>query len=298
MKSFITLLLLALTVCNFINEREVQYLKENAPYEVYDVNENPFKDWTEDEIRGLFGVVLEDVNEEEKENEVYVPSNDLPESFDGREQWPNCVQEIRDQQRCGSCWAFSALSSFAQRICLSTGAKTKVVLSVQYLVSCDPNNFGCQGGYLERTWAFLEDQGDCTESCYPYESGNGTTTKCSVPPCKDGSEWKTYKAKNSKGFSTVDAIKKEVYEHGYIQTGFTVYSDFMSYKGGIYEHKSGYVMGGHAVVIVGWGVENGVHYWIAQNSWGNNWGENGFFRIKFGQCGFDSRGYAGLYAGN
>ncbi len=67
MRSFITLLLLVLTTCNFINEREVQYLKENAPYEVYDVNENPFKDWSEDEIRGLFGVVLNEVNEEEKE---------------------------------------------------------------------------------------------------------------------------------------------------------------------------------------------------------------------------------------
>ena len=298
MKSFITLLLLALTVCNFINEREVQYLKENAPYEVYDVNENPFKDWTEDEIRGLFGVVLEDVNEEEKENEVYVPSNDLPEAFDGRKEWPECQQEIRDQQRCGSCWAFSSATSFAQRICKATQGKTKVVLSPQHAVSCDVNNFGCQGGYLDKNWDFIEETGLCLETCFPYESGNGTTTKCSVPPCKDGSEWKTYKAKNSKGFSTVDAIKKEVYEHGYIQTGFTVYSDFMSYKGGIYEHKSGYVMGGHAVVIVGWGVENGVHYWIAQNSWGKSWGENGFFRIKFGQCGFDSRGYAGLYAGN
>ena len=58
---FIALFLIALTTCHFINEREVQYLKENAPYEVYDVNENPFRDWTEEEIRGLFGVVLEDV---------------------------------------------------------------------------------------------------------------------------------------------------------------------------------------------------------------------------------------------
>jgi cathepsin B len=296
MRSFVTLLLLALTSCNFINEREVQYLKENAPYEVYDVNENPFKDWTEDEIRGLFGVVLEDVDEEEKENEVYVPSNDLPESFDGREQWPNCVQDIRDQQRCGSCWAFSSATAFAQRICKATEGKTKVVLSAQHAVSCDPNNFGCQGGYLDKNWEFIEDTGLCTESCYPYESGNGTTTKCTVPPCKDGSEWKVYKAKNTKDYTNADAIKKAVYEDGYIQTGFTVYSDFMSYKSGIYEHKSGYIMGGHAVVIVGWGVENGVHYWIAQNSWGASWGEKGFFRIKFGQCGFDSRGIAGLYA--
>ena len=296
MRSFVTLLLLALTACNFINEREVQYLKENAPYEVYDVDENPFKDWTEDEIRGLFGVVLEDVNEEEKENEVYVPSNDLPEAFDGRKEWPECQQEIRDQQRCGSCWAFSSATSFAQRICKATQGKTKVVLSPQHAVSCDVNNFGCQGGYLDKNWDFIEETGLCLETCFPYESGNGTTTKCSVPPCKDGSEWKVYKAKNTKDYTNVDAIKKTVMEDGYIQTGFSVYSDFMSYKGGIYEHKSGYLMGGHAVVIVGWGVENGVGYWIAQISWGPKWGEEGFFRIKFGQCGFDSRGISGVYA--
>jgi len=296
MRSFVTLLLLALTACNFINEREVQYLKENAPYEVYDVDENPFKDWTEDEIRGLFGVVLEDVNEEEKENEVYVPSNDLPEAFDGRKEWPECQQDIRDQQRCGSCWAFSSATSFAQRICKATEGKTKVVLSPQHAVSCDANNFGCQGGYLDKNWDFIEETGLCLETCFPYESGNGTTTKCSVPPCKDGSEWKVYKAKNTKDYTNVDAIKKTVMEDGYIQTGFSVYSDFMSYKSGIYEHKSGYLMGGHAVVIVGWGVENGVNYWIAQNSWGPSWGEKGFFRIKFGQCGFDSRGISGVYA--
>ena len=293
---FIALFLIALTTCHFINEREVQYLKENAPYEVYDVDENPFKDWTEDEIRGLFGVVLEDVNEEEKENEVYVPSNDLPEAFDGRKEWPECQQEIRDQQRCGSCWAFSSATSFAQRICKATQGKTKVVLSAQHAVSCDVNNFGCQGGYLDKNWDFIEETGLCLETCFPYESGNGTTTKCSVPPCKDGSEWKVYKAKNTKDYTNVDAIKKTVMEDGYIQTGFSVYSDFMSYKGGIYEHKSGYLMGGHAVVIVGWGVENGVGYWIAQNSWGPKWGEEGFFRIKFGQCGFDSRGISGVYA--
>ena len=68
----------------------------------------------------------------------------------------------------------------------------------------------------------------------------------------------------------------------------------MNYSGGIYEHKKGYLLGGLEVSIVGWGVENGVHYWIVQNTWGENWGENGFFRIKFGQCGIDSRGYAGV----
>ena len=67
----------------------------------------------------------------------------------------------------------------------------------------------------------------------------------------------------------------------------------MSYKSGIYKHVSGSALGGHAVIIIGWGVEEGVEYWIAQNSWDKNWGKNGYCRIKTGECGFDSNAYAG-----
>ncbi len=51
---------------------------------------------------------------------------------------------------------------------------------------------------------------------------------------------------------------------------------------GIYEHKKGYYMGGHAVKVVGWGIFNGTKYWHVANSWGTDWGEDGFFRIKRG----------------
>ena len=78
-----------------------------------------------------------------------------------------------------------------------------------------------------------------------------------------------------------------------VETGFNVYADFMSYKGGIYVHESGSLQGGHAVVILGFGTEDDVNYWICQNSWGPNWGENGYFRIKMGECGIDSDCYAG-----
>jgi len=70
-----------------------------------------------------------------------------------------------------------------------------------------------------------------------------------------------------------DDIKLEIMANGPVETGFTVYSDFSSYRSGIYERKSDEVMGGHAVKIVGWGVEDGIKYWIVANSWSADWGE-------------------------
>ena len=89
-------------------------------------------------------------------------------------------------------------------------------------------------------------------------------------------------AKNVKAIAGENAIKTELINNGPVHTGFTVYQDFMNYKSGIYKHVSGSSLGGHAVVIIGYGVSNGTKYWICQNSWGANWGENGFFRIKIG----------------
>jgi len=83
--------------------------------------------------------------------------------------------------------------------------------------------------------------------------------------------------------------------HGPVQTGFMVYADFMKYKAGdIYVKNSSQLMGGHAVKIVGWGVDPTVgNYWIVANSWGTTWGDAGFFKIKEGECQVDSQCIAG-----
>ena len=104
----------------------------------------------------------------------------------------------------------------------------------------------------------------------------------------------SYKAKNVKAIAGENAIKTELINNGPVHTGFTVYQDFMNYKSGIYKHVSGSSLGGHAVVIIGYGVSNGTKYWICQNSWGANWGEKGFFRIKIGDCGIDSNAAVGV----
>lgn len=66
-----------------------------------------------------------------------------------------------------------------------------------------------------------------------------------------------------------------------------VYSDLLTYKSGVYHHVSGKSLGGRAIKIVGWGVENEVPYWLVANSWNEDWGDNGFFKIRRGKddCG-------------
>jgi len=79
-----------------------------------------------------------------------------------------------------------------------------------------------------------------------------------------------------------EGIQKAIMAGGPMEVAFTVYSDFENYAGGIYHHVSGSVAGGHAVKVVGWGVENGNKYWKIANSWNPYWGEKGYFRIKRG----------------
>ena len=215
-----------------------------------------------------------------------------PTSFDSRTQWPGCVHPVLDQGQCGSCWAFGATESLSDRFCIATGGKTNVVLSPQYLVSCDTNNYGCNGGYLDVAWNFMKSQGAPLNTCVPYTATDGTCpTKCS-----NGSAPVFYKAATVNSYTTPASIQAAVMASGPIEVQFTVYQDFMSYSSGVYIHTWGGVLGGHAVKNVGWGVSGTISYWICQNSWAASWGIQGFFWIGFGQCGIDQGGVAGAPA--
>jgi len=92
-------------------------------------------------------------------------------------------------------------------------------------------------------------------------------------------------------YRTVSAIEQAIMTDGPVEAAFTVYSDFADYVSGIYHHVSGSMEGGHAIRIVGWGVENGQSYWKVANSWNPYWGEKGYFRIRKGvdECGIESQ---------
>jgi cathepsin B len=218
----------------------------------------------------------------------------LPTSFDWRRQNPGCMHPVRDQMKCGSCWAFSASEVLSDLFCISTQGKTNVILSPQTLVSCDNQNMGCEGGYLDKAWLFIQQNGITTDSCMPYTSGNGVTGTCPTK-CADGTTLRYYKASSYKHVVGLSNIQRELM-NGPLQVAFSVYQDFMSYKGGIYHHISGSLLGGHAVELIGWGTDNDVDYWILKNSWSSTWGEQGYFRILRGndECGIESNVYSGL----
>jgi cathepsin B len=132
---------------------------------------------------------------------------------------------------------------------------------------------------------------------FPAEGTSGcpqqTSPKC-PKKCDSGSKASFSKDKWSFSGSTQSAsgeegIQKAIMEGGPVETAFTVYTDFANYVSGIYHHVSGGVEGGHAVRIVGWGVDGGNKYWKVANSWNPYWGEQGYFRIKRGgsECGIE-----------
>ena len=252
--------------------------------------------------------------------------NDLPKEFDPVKQWPECasLKEIRDQSTCGSCWAFGAAEAATDRLCIASKGKIQDRLSDEDLLTCcDSCGFGCEGGYPFAAWNWFYSTGVTTGGEYgskdwcnayafpkclhhgaqgPYpECGKTQPTPECVTKCQEGYPVEYEKDKHffDKAYSVpkdVDKIKTELMTNGPFEVAFTVYEDFMTYKSGIYQHVSGEQLGGHAVKLVGWGVEDGVEYWKIANSWNETWGEEGYFRIIAGknECGIEAEGVAGL----
>merc|ERR1711977_366551 len=263
-----------------------------------------FENMSYDEARGLLSTDLTHISEHMDsvlDQSVYDAMTDVvPDSFDATQQWGDKIHPIRDQQRCGSCWAFSASEVLSDRFSIAS-KKSTPVLSPEDLVQCDTSDMGCQGGRLASAWSYIVNTGLVTDSCDPYTSGSGTSGTCSKK-CADGSSWTPSKAKTSFAINGVENMQKEIMTNGPIQVAFKVYKSFMSYKSGVYQKHFWELVpeGGHAVKVVGWGTDSGTDYWLVANSWNTSWGLQGFFKIARGdnQCGIETMGppYAGMLA--
>lgn len=177
----------------------------------------------------------------------YDAVKDVPEAFDSRDKWGSLIQPIRDQQQCGSCWAFSAAEVLSDRFSIATNKS--VVLSPEDLVSCDKGNLGCQGGMLPAAWKYLTATGAVTDTCFPYAAGTGHAPAC-ASTCADSEDFASAKHKSTGGYAvkSVANMQKEIMANGPIQVAFNVYKSFMSYKSGVYKKKTFELIpeGGHA----------------------------------------------------
>jgi len=108
----------------------------------------------------------------------------LPSSFDARDEWPGCISGIKNQESCGSCYAFSAVSFLEDRFCIKSEGQIKVELAPEDIVTCDTGNYGCNGGLLTQTVDFLIREGVTTQDCKAYQSSTGVNGFCSFS-CDD-----------------------------------------------------------------------------------------------------------------
>jgi cathepsin B len=254
---------------------------------------NLVKGMTKEEARARTKTILRPSTYPKADWGALLENFQAPNGFDTRDWWPNCVNYIREQQGCGSCWAFGASEALSDRYCIRG---SPVLLSPQYQISCDSGNGGCQGGYIDAAWRFLESTGIPSDYCVSYKSGAGGDSGTCPSTCDDGSYINLYRATNVRSFTDPASIQIELFTNGPIEVGFWVYEDFMAYAGGIYQHTYGSFLGGHAVKLVGWGEENGLNYWICANSWGTGFGEGGYFRIAWGTADIEAFGTAGVPA--
>lgn len=186
------------------------------------------------------------------------------------------MSPVKHQGSCGSCWAFAAVAAMESKILIKKGTKTD--LSEQHLVSRCSDSGSCGGGWPDEAMKYMRDEGIPPESCFPYQ---GRTLACE--PCDNWKElaWQidTFKFVNN----STNAFKSALVEHGPIVAVVTAPDDWFYYTEGVYEpvmDVDGVGWANHAVLLVGWHDEG--KYWIVKNSWGANWGEQGYAKVKYG----------------
>jgi len=258
------------------------------------------------------------------------PLDAIPTAFDSRTQWGSMcpsVFDIRDQSNCGSCWAFGAAEAATDRICIqSNGSLILELSSEDILACCGTCGSGCNGGYPSMAWSWIHSTGVVTghnyqqydwcdsyklPSCDHHTTGNYTpctdlptypTPSC-VKSCDKETTYSTSYSDDKRKFASeysvpqdVSKIQTDIMTNGPVEASFSVYEDFETYTSGVYQHKTGSYVGGHAVKIIGWGVDGSTAYWTVANSWNADWGEQGFFRILRGvnECGIEASIVAGM----
>jgi len=220
-------------------------------------------------------------------NKIYSIMAALPQAFDWRNKdGKNFITSVKDQGNCGSCWAFAAVGAIEAELNINSNSTLNYDLSEQQLVSCCPNCGGwggysdCYdgGGYSERAFGYAINAGLVNENWFRYDASNKI--------CNLSDYWQ---GNVKKGLSwhyidrwyniSLNNLKSAIINEGPVVVYFDVYQDFSWYNSGIYNHVWGVLRGSHAMLLIGYN-DTG-RYLIIKNSWGTEWGENGYLRLSY-----------------
>eukprot|EP00359_Climacostomum_virens_P003150 CAMPEP_0204917340 /NCGR_PEP_ID=MMETSP1397-20131031/14927_1 /ASSEMBLY_ACC=CAM_ASM_000891 /TAXON_ID=49980 /ORGANISM="Climacostomum Climacostomum virens, Strain Stock W-24" /LENGTH=525 /DNA_ID=CAMNT_0052090137 /DNA_START=604 /DNA_END=2179 /DNA_ORIENTATION=+ len=246
-----------------------------------------------------------------------IPADGLPEAWDWADiNGVSYVSKPREQGDCGSCYTISTVEMLESRLRIKTGDLDMELLSEQYLVSCSFYTEGCGGGYPTLLNKFISEFTIVPQHCLPYKEKDAP---CVLQCDQDSLRQKVtvsdfYYIGGFYGASDEENMMKEIRARGPVIANFEPPYDFSYYQSGIYQRVSqrketegpseidmrdvnvAWEKVDHSVLITGWGVEDGVKYWRVLNSWGQRWGEDGYFRIRRGtdECAIESMGEAAV----
>ena len=201
--------------------------------------------------------------------DTYKPSKIIiPESLDWREY--NLVTPIKNQGDCGSCWTFSATGAMEGAWAKNTSIL--VSLSEQQILDCVKKDNGCEGGEMNDAFEYAIENSLCIEAQDPYVAQDENCIKC-----KSGIQFSS--CKNIQTNNQLD-LKDAVANFGPVSVAIQAdQSIFRDYRNGIITDKNCGTNLNHGVLIVGYGEEDNLKYWLVKNSWGTNWGEDGYVKI-------------------
>jgi len=245
---------------------------------------NEHSDFTQEELEARNGF-----RAGVKTGPVRVPDLTKPitAAVDWREK--GAVQHVKDQGQCGSCWAFGAVGGLEGQWAINKGSLPDC--AEQQLVSCDTHSDGCGGGWPEKCFDYIRDNGENgidTQESYPYTARDDS---CDTAKTQDGQNV----AATCTGKVEVDAdesaLQEAVANVGPVSIAINANSKFMGYSGGIFDDPNCGPQLNHAVLCVGF--DSDQKFWIVKNSWGTSWGESGYVRFVMGKsmCGLETYAY-------